>query len=70
MSGSGGHEYHPFTCTIYPIRTSIEYLFGEILRQVPDYGSIYIGVTSADVDAARRAGEEYLRLTTSDPATL
>jgi glycosyltransferase involved in cell wall biosynthesis/SAM-dependent methyltransferase len=62
----------------YPTETSIEYLFREILRlpltgsviDVQDFGCTYIGITSPDAETARRAGYEYLRLTTSDPALL
>ena len=62
----------------YPTESSIEYLFREILHlpltgsviDVQDFGGTYIGVTSPDAETARRAGYEYLRLTTSDPALL
>ena len=62
----------------YPTKPSIEYLFREVLHlpltgtviDVPDFGCIYIGLTSPDPETARRAGEEYLRLTTADPALL
>ena len=62
----------------YPTKSSIEYLFREILHlpltgtviDVPDFGCIYIGLTSPDPETARRAGDEYLRLTTADPALL
>ena len=62
----------------YPTKSSIEYLFREILHlpltgtviEVPDFGCIYIGLTSLDLETARRAGNEYLRLTTADPALL
>jgi len=62
----------------YPTESSIEYLFREILHlpltgsviDVQDFGCTYIGVTSPDAETARRAGCEYLRLTTSDPALL
>ena len=62
----------------YPTKSSIEYLFREVLHlpltgtviDVPDFGCIYIGLTSPDPETARRAGDEYLRLTTADPALL
>jgi glycosyltransferase involved in cell wall biosynthesis/SAM-dependent methyltransferase len=62
----------------YPTESSIEYLFRKILHlpltgsviDVQDFGCTYIGVTSPDAETARRAGSEYLRLTTSDPALL
>jgi glycosyltransferase involved in cell wall biosynthesis/SAM-dependent methyltransferase len=62
----------------YPTESSIKYLFREILHlpltgsviDVQDFGATYIGVTSRDTDTAHRAGAEYLRLTTSDPALL
>jgi len=62
----------------YPTESSIEYLFREILHlpltgtvvDVQDFGCTYIGLTSPDAETARRAGEEYLRLTTADPALL
>jgi glycosyltransferase involved in cell wall biosynthesis/SAM-dependent methyltransferase len=62
----------------YPTKSSIEYLFREILHlpltgtviDVQDFGCTYIGLTSLDVETARRAGDEYLRLTTTEPALL
>jgi SAM-dependent methyltransferase len=62
----------------YPTRSSIEYLFREILHlsltgsviDVQDFGSIYVGLTSPDVETARLAGAEYLRLTSAGPASL
>lgn len=62
----------------YPTESSIGYLFREILHlpltgsviDMQDFGGTYIGVTSLDAETARRAGYEYLRLTTSDPALL
>ncbi len=62
----------------YPTESSIEYLFREILHlpltgtvvDVQDFGCTYIGLTSPDAETARRAGDEYLRLTTAEPALL
>jgi SAM-dependent methyltransferase len=62
----------------YPTRSSIEYLFREMLHlplagaviDAPDFGSIYIGLTSPDHETARHAGAEFLRLTSADPASL
>lgn len=62
----------------YPTKSSIEYLFREILHlpltgtviDVQDFGCTYIGLTSLDLETARRAGNEYLCLTTADPALL
>lgn len=62
----------------YPTKSSIEYLFREILHvsltgsviQVQDFGGTYIGVTSPGAEAALQAGSEYRRLTTADPARL
>jgi len=62
----------------YPTESSIEYLFRKILHlpltgsviDVQDFGCTYIGVTSPDAETARRAGSEYLRLTSGDPSLL
>ena len=62
----------------YPTKSSIEYLFREILHlpltgsiiDVWDFGGTYVGVTSPDAETARRVGHEYVRLTTCDPAML
>ncbi len=62
----------------YPTVSSIEYLFREVLHlsltgsviDVRDFGSVYIGLTSPDVETARLAGAEYLRLAGADPASL
>lgn len=62
----------------YPTRSSIEFLFREMLHlsltgaviDVPDFGGIYIGLTSPGLETARRAGAEFLRLTSADPASL
>src|ERR1035437_3236124 len=62
----------------YATGSSIEYLFREILHlpltgsviDVQGFGCTYIGLTSPDAETARRAGDEYRRLTTSDPALL
>ena len=62
----------------YPTLPSIEYLFREVLQlsltgsaiDVPDFGGIYIGVTSPSPETARIVGDDFLRLTTADPTFL